>query len=133
MLVQQNTSWLPNLSENSSLPLYQQIVESVALAIATGRLRAGDRLPSVRRLAAELRINPNTAARSTRELETRGLSTPIRGIGSVVAETSADEAQRLAEGVLAREIDSILQAAGSLGMDLVTLQDSIKKRWEEAE
>ena len=133
MLVHQNTGWLPTLDEGSSQPLYQQIVESVALAVAIGHLCPGDRLPSVRRLASELRINPNTAARSIREMEARGLSSSIRGVGSVVARDAQSDAKELASGVLTREIDSTLQVAKNLGLDLSTLLDSLRDRWEEVE
>ena len=133
MLVHKDGEWLPALDEASALPLYQQIVESVALAVATGSLSPGDRLPSVRRLAAELRINPNTAARSIREMEARGLSSPIRGVGSVVADDAPSEAKDLASGVLAREIDSTLQVAKNLGLGLSTLLDSLRDRWKEVE
>ncbi len=133
MRVHKNSGWLPALDESSSLPLYQQIVESVALAVATGNLSPGDPLPSVRRLASELRINPNTAARSMRELETRGLSSSIRGVGSVVADNARPEAKELASGVLAREIDSTLQVARNLGLAHSTLLDSLRDRWEEVE
>ncbi len=133
MLVHQNSRWLPALDEGSSLPLYQQIVESVALAVATGNLSPGDRLPSVRRLASELRINPNTAARSIREMEARGLSSSIRGVGSVVARDARSEAEMLASGVLAREIDSTLLVARNLGLGLSALQDSLRDRWKEVE
>ena len=133
MLVHKNTEWLPALDEGSALPLYQQIVESVALAVATGSLSPGDRLPSVRRLASELRINPNTTARSIREMEARGLSSSIRGVGSVVARDARSEATELARGVLAREIDSTLQVAKRLGLELSTLLDSLRDRWEVVE
>ena len=58
MIVQKNTTaWLPHLDLQSDKPLYEQLVESVALAVASAELKPGDELPSVRSLAARLRIN----------------------------------------------------------------------------
>ena len=76
------------------MPIYEQIVESVALAIAASELRDGDALPSVRGLAAELRVDPNTAARALKELERLGLATAHPGKGSVVAKNAAAAARR---------------------------------------
>ena len=130
MLVQYK-AWLPSLRVNSPAPLYEQILESAALAIATGELEPGDLLPSVRKLAAELRINPNTAARSVRELESAGLSTSRRGLGSVVAAGSLEPASHMARRALLRELDATLQVARSLGLELEELQESLQKRWQE--
>ena len=108
-------------------------MESVALAIATQELVPGDLLPSVRKLAAELRINPNTAARSVRELESAGLSTSRRGLGSIVAEGSLKPASQMARRAFLRELDATLRIARSLGLGLEELQESLQKRWQETE
>jgi GntR family transcriptional regulator len=70
------------ISTGSSAPLYKQITDQVRLAVAAGRLAAGDQLPSVRALAEELVINPNTVARAYTDLAREGLieSRPGRGI-----------------------------------------------------
>ena len=67
-------------------PVFLQIVNAVKRAVATGRLSPGDRLPSVRELARELVINPNTIAKAYRELEAEGVTTNRRGAGTFVAE-----------------------------------------------
>jgi len=61
-----------HLNPASGVPLYVQLIEQVKHAIETGVLRAGDQLPSVRQIAEELTINPNTVARAYRELEHEG-------------------------------------------------------------
>lgn len=68
----------------SPLPIYAQLVEGVRHAVATGHLRAGDQLPTVRQLAVELRINPNTVARAYSELERCGVIATHRGRGTFV-------------------------------------------------
>ena len=76
----------------SPLPLYQQIKESVTKLIITGAVRAGEQLPSVRELATQLAINPNTIARAYRELESEGYIYTVSGRGCFVAERADSRA-----------------------------------------
>lgn len=93
----------------SSVPLYEQIVGQVRAAVAAGVLSPGDPLPSVRQLAADLRINPNTVAAAYRELERAGLTTVQRGQGTYVAALSDarrdDERARVGRVLVARLVD----------------------------
>ena len=90
-------------------PLFQQIVSTVKWGVAVGRLKPGERLPSVRELARELVINPNTIARAYQVLEAEGVTLSRRGAGTFVAErrvvVKSDERRRrfkaALEGVLA--------------------------------
>jgi GntR family transcriptional regulator len=75
----------------SGLPIYLQIVQQVKWRVATGSLRPGDRLPSVREVAAQIRVNPNTVAKAFTELERERVVETRRGSGTFVA----DEAPRL--------------------------------------
>ena len=68
-------------------PIYAQLERALRAAIAAGRLRAGDQLPTVRQLAVELRINANTVARVYSELERSGVLETRRGVGSFVNAT----------------------------------------------
>src|SRR5881397_2850416 len=68
-------------------PIYAQLERALRAAIATGRLRAGDQLPTVRQLAVDLSINANTVARVYAELERAGVIETRRGIGSFVTAT----------------------------------------------
>ncbi|MGB6363704.1 MAG: GntR family transcriptional regulator, partial [Thermoanaerobaculia bacterium] len=61
------------LDTKSGVPIYRQIIEQVKYAIARGELEPGDRLPTVRQLAVDLSVNPNTVVRSYRELEIAGV------------------------------------------------------------
>jgi GntR family transcriptional regulator len=72
-------------------PIYAQLERGLRAAIATGRLRAGDQLPTVRQLAVDLRVNANTVARVYAELERAGVLETRRGVGSFV--TSRAEAR----------------------------------------
>jgi GntR family transcriptional regulator len=82
-------------------PIYAQLDRALRAAIVTGRLRAGDQLPTVRQLAVELEINANTVARVYAELEREGVLETRRGVGSFVsttpgvARTAAEHTRRL--------------------------------------
>jgi len=69
-------------------PIYAQIEHALRAAIAVGRLRVGDRLPTVRELAVDLRVNANTVARVYTDLERAGVLETRRGVGSFIAATA---------------------------------------------
>ena len=73
-----------SLDPKSGVPYYKQIILQVELAIAGGRLNTGDQLPTVRSLAVELKINPNTVARAYNELEIRDIVTTQQGSGTFI-------------------------------------------------
>ncbi|MCP4902018.1 MAG: GntR family transcriptional regulator [bacterium] len=112
------------------MPVYEQIIEAVALAVSAGELLPGDPLPSVRALASELRVNPNTAARALRELEVAGLSVPVKGVGSTVAPRARVVAARRSAAALERELDGIVEVASRLGLTLTETCDRLMRRWE---
>ena len=68
----------------SGVPIYEQLIHNVAQLTETGVLKPDDRLPSVRRLATDLGINPNTVAKAYRELEARGYTYSVAGKGSFI-------------------------------------------------
>lgn len=70
----------------SALPIYMQVMASIKRDIVTGRLVPGDKLPSVRELAIQYTINPNTVSRVYRELELEGVCFTKRGMGTFVTE-----------------------------------------------
>jgi GntR family transcriptional regulator len=86
--------------------IYVQIVDEVRRAIVLGTVRHDDALPSVRQLAVELRVNPNTVLQAYRELERQGVVEMRRGQGTYVAKTSVNGAERraLAKGVAQRAL-----------------------------
>ncbi len=75
-----------HVNSSSGLPLYLQIESQLKHAVAAGALRQGDSLPSVRKLASELRINPNTVARAYQDLERDGMIRTVPGGGTYVAD-----------------------------------------------
>jgi len=76
-----------SIDTRDSTPIYAQIERGLRAAIAAGRLRVGDQLPTVRQLAVELRVNANTVARVYTDLEHEGVLETRRGVGSFVSAT----------------------------------------------
>jgi GntR family transcriptional regulator len=84
------------LDMKSGVPVYRQLIDQVLVAIAAGHLNAGNQLPTVRQLAVDLSINPNTVVRAYKELEIRGMLTTQQGTGTFITskKVKTDEAQR---------------------------------------
>ena len=108
-----------HLSPTNGLPLYLQIVKQVKLLIASGRLAPGEELPSIRGLAEQLLINPNTVARAYRELEVEGLVTKRGTAGTYVSEAPASRLLRRERlRILKQHADALLAEAHHLGIEL---------------
>lgn len=99
----------------SSVPVYAQIISQIKNAVASGLLRPGDYLPSLREASHLLRVNPNTVVKAYRELESQGVVRTEHGRGTVVTEQSAlaGEAHRL--DVLQRQADQLVVEGYHLG------------------
>lgn len=98
---------LIHIDEGDPRPIYQQIVDEVRRALVTGTLGAEDPLPSVRQLAGELRVNPNTVQQAYRELEREGIVYVRRGQGTFVADVpngTARERRALSASVAERAL-----------------------------
>lgn len=79
-----------SIDTQDATPIYAQLERALRAAIATGRMRPGDQLPTVRQLAVELRVNANTVARVYAELERAGVIETRRGVGSFISATPAE-------------------------------------------
>ena len=108
------------LDDQSGVPVYRQIMDQVRGAIASGALRSGDQLPTVRQLAVDLSINPNTVVRAYRELELGGLLESNQGSGTFIRaqEFAGGEAERARQ--LAQIVTDCIARAGAAGF---TVQD----------
>ncbi len=90
-----STNLLVEVRPQDPRPIYVQIMDEVRRAVAMGDLEQGDPLPSVRNLAADIRVNPNTVAKAYRELESEGTVQGRRGRGTFVAPTADAAEERL--------------------------------------
>ena len=111
------------------LPLFSQIMEGVRLAAATGRIGPGDRIPSIRDLAVELRVNPNTVAKAYQELERLGVVETKRGLGYFVSSAiNGSLAEREREELLASLVEELLSSALELGFGPEDVKSAIDAR-----
>ena len=106
-------------------PLYEQVVDGFRKLIVAGVLAPDDKLPSVRSLATELAINPNTIQRAYRELETLGYTYSAAGKGSFVA--AADATSDLRRRELLGRFDAVVKEWDALGFDRDELAQRLAK------
>jgi GntR family transcriptional regulator len=111
-----------HISATDRTPLYAQLERAIRFAIATERLRVGERLPTVRQLAVDLRINANTVAKVYTELEREGVLETRRGVGTFVRTRDLPPVLRGRRTDRERELrlltDRFLSEATSLGFSL---------------
>jgi GntR family transcriptional regulator len=112
----------------SGTPVYLQLVEQVRHAAASGGLRAGESLPSIRPLAEELRVNRNTIAKAYAELESQGVIETIPGKGCFLREVSSPLTKTARNDLLVQEIDRAIVAAHHLQITDAELLALLKKR-----
>jgi GntR family transcriptional regulator len=123
---------LIRIDEKDSRPIYQQIVDEVRRALVTGSLRAEDPLPSVRQLAGEIKVNPNTVQQAYRELEREGVVYVRRGQGTFVA--AVKEGSSRARTQLALSLaQRALREAYRHGLDVEELIEAIRKAAADGE
>ncbi|MGD8699481.1 MAG: GntR family transcriptional regulator [Gemmatimonadales bacterium] len=118
------------IDAKSGVPFYRQIIEQVKFAIARGDLESGDRLPTVRQLAVDLSINPNTVIRAYRELEIEGVLETQQGSGTFVGqrEPQVDELER--QRMLDQILTELLARASGYGFSLDEVLEGLRHRKE---
>ncbi|MBM3726206.1 MAG: GntR family transcriptional regulator [Acidobacteria bacterium] len=110
----------------TGVPVYRQLIDQVLAAIATGQLRGNDQLPTVRQVAVDLSINPNTVVRAYKELEIRGMLTTQQGTGTFItpARVEVDELE------LSRRLDRLAgecaARAGAEGFTVAQLRARLR-------
>lgn len=119
------------LDPTGGVPFYRQIILQVEMAIADGRLTAGSQLPTVRGLAVDLEINPNTVARAYSELEIRGIVNTQQGTGTFISEQKVELTESEREQILMRLLQSFLGLASSYGFTVAEIIRFLQKLQEE--
>ena len=112
-----------HIDAHNGLAVYDQIVRQVKFAVADGTLSAGDLAPSVRELAKDLAINPNTVARAYRQLQDDGVLTRIRGTGVAVASGARRACQAERKRLIRDRLHDVLVEAHSSGLDEAQIQN----------
>jgi GntR family transcriptional regulator len=100
----------------SGVPIYLQIIEHIKRSIALGILQAGEQLPTVKQLAVDLTVNPNTVARAYRDLERDEVIETAPGRGSFVRANGVTESPRVAAEIGGDALDVALREAKSVGL-----------------
>src|SRR5215470_16877062 len=117
-----------SIDQRDATPIYAQLERGLRAAIATGRLRPGDQLPTVRQLAVDLQVNANTVARVYADLERSGVIETRRGVGSFVS-APADKARppREHEKRLKAFVTRLLAEASAHGFSTDELVEEMSK------
>jgi|SRR5215469_868033 len=119
------------LDSQSGVPVYRQLIDQVQAAIATGALHAGDQLPTVRQVAVDLTINPNTVIRAYREMEIRGILDTQQGSGTFIAERNVEYSKDERARKLGQLVEEFVSRAGSAGFSVEELQNALRKLAQE--
>ena len=114
----------------SGVPIYVQIVNQVRHAVGVGGLKSGERLPTVRRLAEELAIAPNTIVKAYNELQRMGLVESRAGVGTVVAAGGEEVAREQRVEEVFRRLRALVRDAAALGISEDELWASLDSEYE---
>jgi len=112
------------LNPSSGVPIYLQLMEQIKHAIETGALRAGDQLPTIRKLAEDLVMNPNTVVRAYRELQHEGIIELKHGSGAFISESVAGQTR------VTRKAQTIVQSALERLMSLGLTEGEARRLFE---
>ena len=115
---------------NDKTPIYLQIMDLIKMDIITGKLKANDKLPSVREMATNLKVNPNTLQRSYQELERLGIVYTQRGMGTFVGE-GKNMVDDLKKEMAKEVIDSFILRMKKLGFTDTEIIKSVSKETME--
>ncbi len=121
-----------SIDSESGVPFYRQIIEQVKYGIAGGLLSPGDQLPTVRQLAADLSVNPNTVIRASREMELGGVLDTQQGSGTYVADHSPEIDELEKRRKLDQILTEFLARAHGYGFTLGEVLDGLQQRKEES-
>lgn len=105
----------------SDRPVYQQIIDQVKRDIALGRIIKNEKLPTVRQLAGQIAINPNTIAKAYRQLEQQGIIVTKAGAGAFVANLDSNLSRSVRKKVISEELERIAVDAFHMQIDSQTL------------
>lgn len=115
------------LDNSTGVPVYRQLIDQVLVAISAGALHGGEQLPTVRQVAVDLAINPNTVMRAYRELEIRGMLTTQQGLGTFVTLKDVKEGEAQRQTRLSRFAAECASKAGAEGFSVRELSDRLSE------
>lgn len=119
------------IDNNSSTPLYEQIMQQIKKDILTGKLQQGTILPSIRMMAKELKVSIITVKRAYEELEKEAFISIIPGKGSMVAFSNLDRLKEVQLSQLEEQLEQIVQTAKALGLTYQEIEERLRLFYEE--
>lgn len=119
-----------SIDPKSGVPFYKQIILQIEMAIADNRLQQGNQLPTVRSLAVDLKINPNTVAKAYNQLEIRGIVTTQQGTGTFISDNKIEMDDIERERILSQISRDFLSKAGSYGFTTQDIIDHLQELQE---
>ncbi len=117
----------------SGVPVYRQLIDQVQGGIASGSLVSGDQLPTVRQVAVDLAINPNTVMRAYRELEIRGVLETQQGTGTFISNRKPQHNQAERDRQLDQLVSDFVARAGAAGFTVQQLMESLREVLSDTE
>jgi len=115
------------LDGHSGVPVYRQLIDQVQAAISRGALQPGDQLPTVRHVAVNLTINPNTVLRAYREMEIRGVLDTQQGTGTFIAERQVEPSAEERSRQLTQLVGEFVSRAGAAGLTVGDLIGALRE------
>jgi GntR family transcriptional regulator len=116
------------IDPSTGVPIWQQIVGQVTRQAVSGAVVSGERLATVRELASELRVNPNTVAKAYQELERDGIVETRRGLGTFVTDLSTRRPSQNGRAALVERIDAVVVEAIQMRVDAAELKTMVDER-----
>ena len=120
-----------SIDPSSGLPIYLQIAQQIKTAVAMGRLQPEDSLPSVRQLAVDLAVNPNTVARAYLDLEIEGVIYKRQGAGTFVSAQGVEMSKNERRRALCELMEKALVEGVNLGLDERELREAFERVLEK--
>lgn len=114
------------IDAHNGLAVYDQIVRQLKFAVADGALTSGELVPSVRELARDLAINPNTVARAYRQLQDDGVLESVRGTGLAVASAARRQCQSERTKLIRARLKLVLEEAATSGLDNAEIEQLVR-------
>lgn len=119
------------LNTSSMVPIYEQIMEAIKNQIASGELKPGDSLPSVRRLSSDLKISALTVKKAYDRLEEEGFTTTIHGKGTYVTGTNVEMIKEQQRMLIEKELEAVVNKALVCGMTNDEIRDMLELLLED--
>ena len=116
------------LDPKSGIPFYRQIIDQIRYGVASGELKVGDQLPTVRALAVELKVNLNTVSKAYRELEIQSVLESQQGTGTFIGPVGVQIPQTERQNKLANICSEFLSIASSYGFGIEDMINELTKR-----